>query len=270
MEEDAIDFDPPFVGREAELKRLEAAWKRHAIFGIFGVRAVGKSRFVKQFLKRNGSNYGLKTNVNMIKINLKMFETTIGTLIHLIYSSLGIMPDKDAINNGKWKEHLVSEVVKKLTDLQCLLLWFDNAEDALDLDRQVHDQLLSLCVTLVQHCRGIKIIITSTTKFLFTQIRNAYFQLELNPLTQSEVIQLLKQVSPDVEFGEFAGPIAEQCEGLPLLVTMTASELSEDNGMVNPEEMFDLLLENKLRVLSREYYPEEDRIGRVGFKVDSI
>ena len=263
MEGDAFDFDPPFVGREEELRRLEAAWRRHAIFGIFGVRAVGKSRFVKVFLERNGQSLKLNNDVNMIKVDFKMFDTTVETMIHLIYTSLGIMPDSDAINNGKWKEHLASEVLKKLTVLKVLTLWFDNAEDALDLDTQVHDQLLALCVMLVQNCRGIKIIMTSTTKFLFTQIRKAYFQLEINPLTKSEVIQLLEQVSPDVEFGEFAGPIAEQCEGLPLLVTMTASELSEDDGLVNPEEMFELLLENKLRVLSREHYPEQDRIGRL-------
>ena len=262
MDEDAIDFDPHFVGREEQLNKLETAWKSHAIFGIFGVRAVGKSRLVKEFLKRNCQKLHVKSDVNVIKVNLKMFETTVDTLINLVYSSLGLMPDTDAINKGKWKEHIANEVRKKLTNLQVLTLWFDNAEDVLDLDRQVHDQFLSLCVMLVQYCRGIKIIITSTTKFLFTQIRKVYFQLELTPLAKSEVIRLLEKVAPDVEFGDFAGPIAEQCEGLPQLVIMTGSELSEDGGMVNPEEMFELLLENKLRVLSREYYPEEDRIGK--------
>ena len=262
MDEAAIDFNPPFVGREAHLNKLETAWKSHAIFGIFGVRAVGKSRFVKEFLNRNCHRLRLKRDVNVIEVDLKMFDNTTDTLIHLVYSCLGLMPDADAINKGKWKEHIANEVRKKLTDLQVLTLWFDNAEDVLDLDRQVHDQFLSLCVMLVQHCQGIKIIITSTTKVLFTQIRKIYFQLELNPLAKSEIIRLLEKVAPDVEFGDFAAPIAELCDGLPQLVIKTGSELSEYDRMLNPEEMFELLLENKLRVLSREYYPEEDRVGR--------
>lgn len=265
MEEEGCDIDPPFVGREEQLRKLENAWKSHAIFGVFGIRAVGKSRFVKEFLKRNAKHLGLKTDVNLIQVDLKMFLTTVETLVTLMYSRLGLMPDAEAIQNGKWKENIADGVRQKIREHHVFTVWFDNAEDVLDLDKNVHDQFLSLCVLLVQYCRGIKILVTSTTKFLFTQIRRVYFQLEVPLLTNLEVVQLLESVTPGVKYGDFAVPIAEQCEGLPLLIIMTGSELSEDDGMLEPGDMFELLAENKLRALSKEYYPEEDRVGKLDF-----
>ena len=261
MEED-FSFDPPFVGRVEHLRKLETAWKSHAIFGVFGVRAVGKSTLVQEFFKRNCKQLELKWGCNLVQVDLKMFETTTDSLIQLVYSSLELMPDVEAIQKGRWKEHIASEVRNKLTKLHVMTLWFDNAEDVLDRDKNVHDQFLSLCVLLVRFCKGLKIVITSTTKFLFTQVRKAYFQLELPPMTKAEIIQLLRLVATDVKFGDFEEPLAEQCEGLPQLATMIGSELSEDGGMTEPEDMFALLLENKLKVLSREFYPKEDRIGR--------
>ncbi|KAH3777917.1 hypothetical protein DPMN_179366 [Dreissena polymorpha] len=49
-------------------------------------------------------------------------------------------------------------------------------------------------------------------------------------------------------------------EGLPLLILMIASELREQRGMLTPKYMAQLLADCRLPILSREFYPEEDRV----------
>ncbi|KAH3854913.1 hypothetical protein DPMN_097474 [Dreissena polymorpha] len=41
---------------------------------------------------------------------------------------------------------------------------------------------------------------------------------------------------------------------------MIASELRENRGMLSPKDMTQLLTECRFPILSREFYPEEDRV----------
>jgi AAA+ ATPase superfamily predicted ATPase len=49
--DDEIDIEAEFVGRENDLNVLKTAWQKHKIFGIFGLRSVGKSRLDRVFKK---------------------------------------------------------------------------------------------------------------------------------------------------------------------------------------------------------------------------
>lgn len=54
-DEEDIIVDVPFVGRTAYLNLLAKAWEKHRIIGIYGLRAIGKSRTVKEFLKKKSA-----------------------------------------------------------------------------------------------------------------------------------------------------------------------------------------------------------------------
>ena len=51
-------------------------------------------------------------------------------------------------------------------------------------------------------------------------------------------------------------------EGLPLVILMVGSELMTEEGEIEPKEMVEFLTECRLHALSRENYPEEDRVGK--------
>ena len=51
-------------------------------------------------------------------------------------------------------------------------------------------------------------------------------------------------------------------EGLPLVILMVASELTTEEGEIEPKEMVEFLTECRLHALNRENYPEEDRVGK--------
>ena len=60
--------------------------------------------------------------------------------------------------------------------------------------------------------------------------------------------------------------IAELCEGLPLALLMTGSELEQDEeGLLDPCDMVELLNKCRLKVLSQDLYPIQERIGKLVF-----
>ena len=259
MEED-LDFEADFIGRGDYLKKLDDAWRSRAVFGVFGIKSVGKSRLVKEFFRRKTKGSLLGKDQDVITVEMKEFEATLNVLYMLLCSALGQELDENTLKTGIWKETII-HVIREKTKLNNVTIVFDNAENFLEEDKVVHDEFLSLCVMLVKCCRGLRIIVTSTIKFVLSQIRNAYCQMELLPMTNSEGIQLLKQEAVGVDLDGFEEEIVNLCEGLPHMILMAASVLKEDDGLIQPNELVDLLLENGLKILSREFYPAEDRVG---------
>ena len=51
LEEKEFSTETPFVGRKACLNKLNNAWNKH-IIGLYGLRAIGKSRTIRTFLKQ--------------------------------------------------------------------------------------------------------------------------------------------------------------------------------------------------------------------------
>ena len=46
------------------------------------------------------------------------------------------------------------------------------------------------------------------------------------------------------------------------MILMVGSELTAEEGEIEPKEMVEFLTECRLHALSRENYPEEDRVGK--------
>lgn len=257
-DEEADDFDistgTDFVGRENDLCRLQREWKNHKIFGIFGLRSVGKSRLVEEFLNRKKAQKFV-----VIKVDLKL-QTDISSLYAIICAELRLEPEKQSTETERWIHHIYESFAK--TNGRQFIFFFDNTEDFQESKGEnVRDSFLSLCTTLVRKCKNVKVFITSTTRVQLSQLRKVYFAYEVIPLNPAETSQLLKSVTPGIDLGEYADALVTLSEGLPLLILMIGSELTEDDGMVTPKDMVEFLLEYRLRSLSREFYPEEDRVG---------
>ena len=47
------------------------------------------------------------------------------------------------------------------------------------------------------------------------------------------------------------------------MILMVGSELTAEDGEIEPKEMVEFLTECRLHALSRENYPEEDRVGKL-------
>ena len=252
-EESEIESD--FVGRENDLEKLRKYWEVSNIFGIFGIRSVGKSSLVKEFLKRN-----ISADAKLIHIDVRM-QPDIVSLYANICAAIGLHFDQHSTNLDRWIYDIVSFLKSSLDNL--FVFFFDNTEDYQDADNpSAGPSFLRLCTSMIESCKHVKVLITSTTQIQFTRLNRDYCRHELLPLNETETKKLLKNVTLGIDLGNYENALVTLSEGLPLLILMIGSELTEDAGMITPKDMVDLLLQCRLKTLSREFYPEEDRVGK--------
>ncbi|XP_053396226.1 nephrocystin-3-like isoform X2 [Mercenaria mercenaria] len=251
-----VDVEVDFIGRETDLKRIYKAWGKHRIFGIFGLRSVGKSRLVKEFLTR----YKSKEDV-IVNVDVKPLSNSSSLYSHICVK-LGIKTEANARESERWIHHIVSELVKRSEEN--FILVFDNTEDYQEFKgTATRDSFLSLCSQVIKRCSNVKIILTSTTRVQFAGLGHAYFSYKVLPLKRTETKRLLRSVIWGTDLGEYEDSIVTLSEGLPLLILMIGSELTEDDGMLTPEDIVECLLTSRLKTLSREFYPKEDRVADV-------
>ncbi|KAL3881298.1 hypothetical protein ACJMK2_027753 [Sinanodonta woodiana] len=258
----------PFVGRLGYLSALERAWGKKQLFGVYGLRAVGKSRTVAEFLKQKGCRFYdkghgrilcenntenvlhvLTIDMREIKVKEKLYADLLSEIsclsgkIRDVNISDSVIRDGDISNSD-----IRDEVISILTETSFLtgpVIVFDNAEDAME--DQFKDDFLTLCTTLVRRSESIKIFITSTTNALFAQLGPIFFTQELSPLTVQEASLLMRNVVGDTDLGDYFDQITEMCCGLPLAILMVGSAM-QDN--INPRDMLASLSECRLKALN--------------------
>ncbi|XP_053396220.1 uncharacterized protein LOC123550883 [Mercenaria mercenaria] len=251
-----VDIEVEFVGRESDLHVLQNAWKNHKIFGIFGLRSVGKSRLVKEFWSRKKTE-----GFELIHIDMKLISD-ISSLYANICAALRIEPEIQATDPDRWIHHICEAL--KTTNGKYFIFFFDNTEDCQEFKGvNTRDSFLSLCTSLVRLCKNVKVFITSTTRVQLAQLKRVYCSHELLPLSQTESRQLLKYVTQGIELGEYEDSIVNLSEGMPLLILMIGSELTDDGGLITPKDMVEFLLTCRLKALSREFYSVEDRVADI-------
>lgn len=236
-----------FVGRKVDFRHIDQAGGKHNLFGIFGIRSVGKSRFVQEYLKSK--------TIRVIHIDLQYIDS-VQSLHSNICALLGVKPHPQASESNRWILQIVSALAH-VSNAEGIVVFFDNVEDIVE--SSFKDDYLSLLTKIARGCRRIKIFVTSTTRIQFSQLK--FFSYELHPLMQTEAKELLQTVAPCVDLGEYSDVIIKLSEGLPLLILMIGVELKADSGLITPADMTELLWKCRLETLSNECYPVEDRVG---------
>ncbi|KAL4232475.1 hypothetical protein ACF0H5_007167 [Mactra antiquata] len=246
---DPCEWD--FVGRRAELLRLEKAYATHRLFGIFGMRSVGKSRYVKEFLRSR--------EIKTIYVELRLINS-LNMLYSNICAQIGEEPITSVVETTNWLSHLLASLIYVSRE-ETIVLNFDNAEDAIE--GSFGDDLMLILSYVMKNCKNVKIFISSTTRVQFSQLHKIFYSIELPPFSKQESLELLQIVADEVDLGEYSDAIVNLSEGLPLVLLMIGSTLKEDDGLFTPEDMVELLVNSRLETLSNEFYPKEDRVGDV-------
>ncbi|XP_060551974.1 uncharacterized protein LOC132713404 [Ruditapes philippinarum] len=238
-----------FIGRDNDFAVLNEKWSSCRIFGIFGLRAVGKSRFVREFIRRK--------HIDVLPVHLDTVNDA-RSLYSVLCASLNTEPEIQTVSSIRWMKHVTDELKKNSNDRQ-LAVFFDNAEDTIE--SSFKDNLLSLIVAVAKQCPRVKIFVTSTTRIQFSQLSKVYCLHELKPMRYTESRIMLHNIAPDIDLGTCEDVIIDLSEGLPLLILMIGAELKIN--LISPEQMVDLLLLSRLETLSKEHYPVEDRVADV-------
>lgn len=207
----------PFVGRELFLNALLRLWEDHRVFSIHGVRAVGKSRTVKEFLNRVVDQH-TDTYVQVIDSNLRQ-ATTLNRLYIKIITEL-----KLSVPPAEEKDDLVEFLVSYLAhETETLFVFL--LEDAEDVESFVLDDIKMFVSLLIVRCSNVRILLTSTTVLSLDGYVPDHVVLELPPMHHVDAVKLLMTVEKKSTYGEHIDRIAQLCEGLPLALLMTGETL---------------------------------------------
>jgi AAA+ ATPase superfamily predicted ATPase len=171
-----------FIGRESDLQAISKAWNYQRIFGIFGIRSVGKSRLVQEFLSR------YITDVIILQVDLKQFAN-ISALYSYLCIQLGIRTEYNAHESDRWVLLIVKELMHR--NGENFVIVFDNTEDFQEVtSTAARDMFLSLSWNIIKRCINVKVIITSTTNVKFTE--KTFFSYTLEPLSLIDSSTLLR------------------------------------------------------------------------------
>ncbi|KAL3881554.1 hypothetical protein ACJMK2_027980 [Sinanodonta woodiana] len=273
--ETADDYQEfPFVGRADALAELDRAWKenQHRIFGVYGLRSLGKSRTVREFLKRQDEAIKLSLDQGNTESDLKVIPldmTFIGnkvTLFSQLCAGLGIL-HRNLFDLKTIFDTLVNEICNNFNFLYVFI--FESAEKTFEVSLKnsetgeeiwnLKDDLQTLCVDLVSACRNVRIFLTSTTHILFAQINKAVYKCELKPMSKEDSVELLATVAPDMHSHECTDKIVDLCCGLPLALIIVGSNLTVD-GIQDPWKYVESLTVCRLKALSNTSHKEGDSL----------
>ena len=251
-------MDVEFVGRKHYLAELRDAYQRYPVTSVCGLKTVGKSRLVSEFLSSDDFH---NEHIDCCIIHTDMHHHgDKESLYSYLCSKLDVFPFQYAVKTNDWIHHIVHTVQKNID--QEYLIVFDNAEDAVE--EKIYDGFMNLVHSLIKHCTNMKIIVTSTTNLLLATLGRSHYVIELWSLQPFEARQLLEQVTPGVEIEENEmKALVELSDGLPLLLLMIGSELTDPDRGISPAQMVEMLAEFRLEATSRECYPPERRAGRL-------
>ena len=246
-----MDAEGPFVGRRVYFDTLLERWNELRCISVYGMRSIGKSMFVKQLINivssENKDHSYSETWIDLR--NIQSLRQIYLTLVEKL--DISIPEDEDELCQA------IFTCLSK-TD-QNFFIILDNAEDAVD--SEFSHNFINLVRIFMNESSKVKVIITSTSHLPSNKFGEGYHEIELSPLSTQESKELLQKTAPSVDFGIYLDKIVELCEGLPLALLMTGSELEQDDGLLEPCDMVELLNKCRLKVLSQDLYPIQERIG---------
>ena len=211
---DRENFETVFVGREECLQYLTNACNVFRIIGVFGLKGIGKSRTVKELIKRKPfaiqTLENLKEGGSIEDIVLDLTHVSEQeTLCKILCSTLKCVLNRKERETNLWINRVCELLSDKLDRLYVIL--FDNAENVIDSPSGL--ELLKLVTSHLSELTNVKIFITSTTQIELGQCCDSFLKFELEPLHPNDSSTLLDKVAPQVKFGDYKDTIIKLCEG---------------------------------------------------------
>lgn len=253
-----------FVGRCELMNELKDEWKRKRIFGISGPMSVGKTRYVKEFLRDLKTSDGNDTRrYKIVAVDFKSVKT-LEDYLKTIASCLNIWTqDANAIvqslkssghvyifhHDHQEYARLKSSTGEELTQTSQDSLW-DTIYD-------------SVVKKLLEDNDNFYLIISSTDEFRFAEFRRLFWSQNLLELTEDESLELLHEVwtsRSEEKDRESSGHIVRLCNGVPSAIINTGLLLNEEAFSV--QEVIVLLLQHIIDFLSDEVLPNSEKIRK--------
>lgn len=243
-----------FVGRVKEIDNItdilcSPSSTKSAVI-LYGMKAVGKSSVAREVCKSIEDLEVHWVDLTHIGEAIKILEPLVITILnenHLII---------DEENVDDLFDDLLERLCCRLTGPEKKhLIVFDNMDEVLE--RKLSTYMTKMIHTLA--CvDGVRILATSTIKL---EVKHPYvLEMALEPLSIKDSENLLHKLCPCLNRNEMFYKVIDLCEGLPLVLKMTASEI--DAGELTVDEIVCLLSQCRLKFLSQEFYPSTDRLGK--------
>jgi hypothetical protein len=202
-----------FTGRVDKLKEAQDAWnKGKQIFGIYGFKSVGKTRFAKELILRQGVAEG-----NLYPLDFGGITSLSDLIIHVV-NAIGT---QEPLHERSWIHGICRCLTKRIADKD-VVLFIDNAEDVDEIE-ELKSAFMLLCEEVIKVSRLVNVVFTSSLKFRFAGVRKVYKAIELHQLSQEESRKLLRDVANGLDLAGQENKIIELCAGLPLAL-MIAGE----------------------------------------------
>jgi hypothetical protein len=243
-----------FVGREKEIQHVNnilcSPSSEQSVVILYGMKAVGKSSVTREICQRMKEYEVHWVDLTHTVVAIKILEPLVVTILHENHI---IIHEEDV---DEIFDDLLERLCYQLTgsDTKHLIV-FDNMDGILE--RKLYTYMLKLIYSLV--CVDtVRILATSTIKLEVNH--PSVLEMLLEPLSLKDSQDLLHKLCPSLKRNAMFYKIIDLCEGLPLVLKMTASEI--DAGDLTVEEIVCLLSQCRLKFLSQEFYPSTDRLGK--------
>ena len=219
-----LDFDQKFtVGREFEIKRIEAALNKEISVVMVGPVGVGKSHILN----------ALKFNKPVLELDdLKDFKKTIiNTLLWLfggdkeqVATMIFTKPERDAMHNKMTKESTMNlcDLLIRVTNQYEYILKIGDIEDVTPAVTKAIDVLKNHFI-IVTTCRSIKL----TSHFIWN-----FEKIEIKPLGRMDANRLFHKLTDQLDFdsAEHArNKVFEVSEGNPKMTVELAQRLAKED-----------------------------------------
>lgn len=252
-----------FVGRCDLMNKLKDEWKQNSnsnkkrIFVISGSMGVGKTRYVKEFLrdlKRSDENDKCKIVAIDFK-SVKTFEEYLKTIASCL--SIPIQDAEAIVQYVKNSEYVYifhhdHQQYPKSKSSSGKELTQDSLWD------KIYESVVK---KLLEDTDNFCLIISSTDEFRFAGLRTLRWSQKLPKLTEDESLELLDGVWPSAEKDrESCRHIVRLCNGVPSAIINTGLLL--DEGAFDVKEAIFLLLQHIIQFLSDESLPNSEKIRR--------
>lgn len=252
-----------FVGRVKEIQditnRLISRSNTSTVVIVYGLKAIGKSSIVRQICHRIQDFEVEWVDLKNVGEGIKILEPL---ALSILKESLSLLGNEDI---HEVFDGVVKRILTTLKNSQPKhLIVFDNMEDVMESELSVYMENVIYSLASLKNTR---ILATSTTKLPLAQHPDI-FEMTLGPLSLKDSQDLLCKLCPFLEKNQKFYKIVDLCEGLPLVLQMTAAEI--DAGDLTVEEIIYLLSQCRLKLLSQEFYPTTERLGKKNIGICSL